>query len=50
MAPPLVQRHVGGHELFEFQLVPLDHVEQRVRMTGVLPDKHPVSVVGVAPA
>ncbi|MFA6117900.1 MAG: DUF5818 domain-containing protein [Sphingomonas sp.] len=46
----ILRRDLGGRYELELQRVPVDHVEKRVRITGVLVGERLVSVDGVAPA
>lgn len=45
-----LRRDLGGRYLLELQRVPVDHVEKRVRVTGVLVGDDLVCVEGVAAA
>jgi hypothetical protein len=45
-----LRRDVGGRYELELHRVPVDHVEKRVRITGVLVAQGLVSADGVAPA
>lgn len=45
----VLQRDLGGRYELELQRLPVDHVEKRVRITGVVVGQWLVSVDGVAP-
>lgn len=45
-----LRRDLGGHYRLDLHRVPVDRIEKRVRITGVLVADDLVDVVGVAPA
>ena len=45
-----LRRDAGGRYRLDLHRVPVDHVEQRVRITGTIVADGLVDVVGVAPA
>ena len=45
-----LRRDLGGRWRLDLHRVPVDHVEKRVRITGVIVGENLVDVDGVAPA
>lgn len=46
----LLRRDIGGRYRLDLHRVPVDHIEKRVRISGVLVGEGLVEVTGVAPA
>lgn len=45
----ILRRDLGGRWKLDLHRVPVDHIEKRVRITGIVVGENLVDVVGVAP-
>lgn len=45
----ILRRDLGGRWKLDFHRVPVDHIEKRVRITGIVVGEDLIDVAGVAP-
>lgn len=45
----VLRRDLGGRWMLDLHRVPVDHVEKRVKITGIQVSDHLIDVMGVAP-